>query len=193
MGAQKALHQTETRELLRGMEENSVSPTRGRWFVLQVNQLFFFTYLAHLIIGCLFQPCSRRRQRYSSINRFFFQPVPYSSTLVSQGARKVSQNGWRKKPYWLPNMTNGLVFLLCSFLVRRQTNLAHIYFISFVVQIKFEMLKNDAITATWKHYHYKLWHQYTVWFLSLIIGWFFSTQVVFKLLRFCLVDTKTSR
>ena len=32
----------ETRELLVGMEENSVSPTRGHWFSLQANQWFFY-------------------------------------------------------------------------------------------------------------------------------------------------------
>ena len=41
--AQKALQgsETETRELLEGTEENSVSPMRGHCFALQANQRFF--------------------------------------------------------------------------------------------------------------------------------------------------------
>ena len=43
VSAQKALRgsETETRELLGGTEENSVSPMRGHWFALQANQWFF--------------------------------------------------------------------------------------------------------------------------------------------------------
>ena len=42
---QKALQGswTELRELLGGMDENSFSPTRGRWFALQANQWLFCT------------------------------------------------------------------------------------------------------------------------------------------------------
>ena len=41
--AQKALQgsETETRELLGGTTENSVSPMRGHYFALQANKLFF--------------------------------------------------------------------------------------------------------------------------------------------------------
>ena len=43
VSAEKALQgsKTKTRELLGGMEENSVSSMRGHWFALQANQLFF--------------------------------------------------------------------------------------------------------------------------------------------------------
>ena len=43
VSAQKALRgsETETRELLGGTEENSVSPMRGHWFALQANQWVF--------------------------------------------------------------------------------------------------------------------------------------------------------
>ena len=43
VSAPKALQgsETETRELLGGTEENSVSPMRGHWFALQANQWFF--------------------------------------------------------------------------------------------------------------------------------------------------------
>ena len=43
VSAQKALggSETETRDLLGGMEENSVSSTRGHWFNLQANQWVF--------------------------------------------------------------------------------------------------------------------------------------------------------
>ena len=44
VSAQKAIQgsETETRELLGGTTENSVSPTRGHWFALQANQDFFY-------------------------------------------------------------------------------------------------------------------------------------------------------
>ena len=43
VSAEKALQgsETETRELLGGTEEKSISPMRGHWFTLQANQWFF--------------------------------------------------------------------------------------------------------------------------------------------------------
>ena len=47
--------ETERRDLLEGMEQKSVSPTRGHWFAVQANQCFLG--LAPLIFDCLRPPC----------------------------------------------------------------------------------------------------------------------------------------
>ena len=56
VSSKKALQgfETEMRELLRGTEEKSVSPTRGHWFALQANYNDF--YLAPLIFDFLRPP-----------------------------------------------------------------------------------------------------------------------------------------
>ena len=53
VSAQKALQgsETETRELLGGTKEKSISLTRGHWFALQTQ--WFFTHLAFTIFDCL--------------------------------------------------------------------------------------------------------------------------------------------
>ena len=89
MPTQKAIKgsETETRELLGGTEENSVSSTRGHWFSLQAYQ-YFLTHLAPPNIGLLGTSLS---WTLALLNNLSAQPGPNGLSLASKRQDVISK------------------------------------------------------------------------------------------------------